>query len=93
MGRTEKRAPESGDDGGGGGGGIPAGQTEFLMGRSVIHRSTESIVHDRDAGFRSPSKPAFPKGLLIDDARREMEEEQPRELAHHGVIPGESAPP
>ncbi|TGZ51130.1 Uncharacterized protein DBV15_09639 [Temnothorax longispinosus] len=32
------------------------GQTEFLMGRSVIHGSTKSIVYDRGAGSWTPSK-------------------------------------
>lgn len=32
------------------------GQTEFLMGRSVIHGSTKSIVYDRGAGPWTPSK-------------------------------------
>jgi len=32
------------------------GQTEFLMGRSVIHGSTKSIVYDRGASPWTPSK-------------------------------------
>ncbi|KYN17730.1 hypothetical protein ALC57_10099 [Trachymyrmex cornetzi] len=32
------------------------GQTEFLMGRSVIHGSTKSIVYDRSASPWTPSK-------------------------------------